>query len=125
MASPDIVGRCFVRSCPFFLRRGDESTLTQIQCTRWKKLWSLKLQKRTCLRRWLAFVMRMKRESRTKIGEGADLFSAVSAPKTPNDTGHPEMQAANLTLRIRNLWAHLLKFCMGIDNHRPLRRTVH
>ncbi|KAI6044513.1 S15/NS1 RNA-binding domain-containing protein [Pisolithus marmoratus] len=51
-----------------------------------------------------------------------DLFSA---PETPNDTGRPEVQAAILTLKIRNLWEHLLKFRMDIDNRRALRRMVH
>ncbi|KAI6012020.1 hypothetical protein EDC04DRAFT_2761967 [Pisolithus marmoratus] len=51
-----------------------------------------------------------------------DLFSA---PETPNDTGRPEVQAAILTLKIRNLWEHLLKFRMDVDNRRALRRMVH
>ncbi|KAI6163680.1 S15/NS1 RNA-binding domain-containing protein [Pisolithus thermaeus] len=48
-----------------------------------------------------------------------------STPEIANDTGRPEVQAAILTLKIRNLWEHLLKFRMDIDNRRALRRMVH
>ncbi|KAI0789477.1 S15/NS1 RNA-binding domain-containing protein [Abortiporus biennis] len=43
----------------------------------------------------------------------------------PNDTGRPEVQAAILTMRIRNLWSHLLKVKQDIANRRSLRRLVH
>ncbi|KAG6335459.1 hypothetical protein ID866_3633 [Astraeus odoratus] len=52
-------------------------------------------------------------------------IAMFSTPENPNDTGRPEVQAAILTLKIRNLWAHLLKFRMDIDNRRALRQMVH
>ncbi|KIM70011.1 hypothetical protein SCLCIDRAFT_1207274 [Scleroderma citrinum Foug A] len=52
-------------------------------------------------------------------------ISLFSPPDNPNDTGRPEVQAAILTLKIRNLWTHLLKFRMDVDNRRALRRMVH
>jgi len=50
---------------------------------------------------------------------------AFSAPGKPNDTGRPEVQAAILTMRIRNLWSHLTEFKRDIGNRRGLRILVH
>ncbi|KAH7915754.1 hypothetical protein BJ138DRAFT_1176356 [Hygrophoropsis aurantiaca] len=52
-------------------------------------------------------------------------IAAFSAPGKPNDTGRPEVQAALLTMQIRNLWSHLTTFRKDIDNRRGLRRLVH
>ncbi|KAH9947081.1 mitochondrial ribosomal protein S15 [Amylocystis lapponica] len=48
-----------------------------------------------------------------------------SEPANPMDTGRPEVQAALLTMRIRNLWGHLGNFKKDISNRRSLRRLVH
>ncbi|KAF8131583.1 hypothetical protein EV363DRAFT_1431557 [Boletus edulis] len=58
-------------------------------------------------------------ESRRRI------IVAFSTPQQPNDTGRPEVQAALLTFRIRNLWSHLLKFRKDVANRRALRQLVH
>ncbi|KAA1471631.1 S15/NS1 RNA-binding domain-containing protein [Dentipellis sp. KUC8613] len=42
-----------------------------------------------------------------------------------NDTGRPEVQAALLTIQIRNLWEHLTKFKRDVGNRRSLRKLVH
>ncbi|EGN93608.1 hypothetical protein SERLA73DRAFT_163406 [Serpula lacrymans var. lacrymans S7.3] len=52
-------------------------------------------------------------------------IAAFSEPGKPNDTGRPEVQAALLTIQIRNLWTHLTKFRKDVDNRRGLRRLVH
>ncbi|KAL4067239.1 hypothetical protein V8B97DRAFT_2025089 [Scleroderma yunnanense] len=52
-------------------------------------------------------------------------IALFSPSKNPNDTGRPEVQAAILTLKIRNLWTHLLTFRMDIDNRRALQRMIH
>ncbi|KAG6380707.1 hypothetical protein JVT61DRAFT_5085 [Boletus reticuloceps] len=58
-------------------------------------------------------------ESRRRI------IVAFSTPQQPNDTGRPEVQAALMTFRIRNLWSHLLKFRKDVANRRALRQLVH
>jgi len=53
------------------------------------------------------------------------IIEAFSEPGKPNDTGRTEVQAALLTLQIRNIWDHLRKFKRDISNRRSLRRLVH
>ncbi|KAI0045673.1 mitochondrial ribosomal protein S15 [Auriscalpium vulgare] len=53
------------------------------------------------------------------------VVAEFSEPGKPNDTGRPEVQAALLTLQIRNLWEHLSKFKKDIANRRSLRQLVH
>lgn len=45
--------------------------------------------------------------------------------ETREDTGRPEVQAALLTLQIRNMWTHLTRVPQDIHNRRNLRRLVH
>ncbi|KAH7924490.1 S15/NS1 RNA-binding domain-containing protein [Leucogyrophana mollusca] len=52
-------------------------------------------------------------------------IAAFSGPDKSDDTGRPEVQAALLTMQIRNLWSHLTKFRKDVDNRRGLRRLVH
>ncbi|EKM61661.1 uncharacterized protein PHACADRAFT_248398 [Phanerochaete carnosa HHB-10118-sp] len=42
-----------------------------------------------------------------------------------NDTGRPEVQAAILTMRIRNVWDHLMRSKKDIAGRRSLRSLVH
>ncbi|KIJ66490.1 hypothetical protein HYDPIDRAFT_26837 [Hydnomerulius pinastri MD-312] len=53
------------------------------------------------------------------------VVAAFSTPEKPNDPGRPEVQAALLTMQIRNLWSHLIRFRKDVDNRRALRRLVH
>lgn len=53
------------------------------------------------------------------------VVEAFSEPGKPNDTGRTEVQAALLTLQIRNLWKHLSNFKRDVVNRRSLRRLVH
>ncbi|KAI9066531.1 S15/NS1 RNA-binding domain-containing protein [Trametes sanguinea] len=53
------------------------------------------------------------------------IIAAFSEPENPNDTGRPEVQAALVTYRIRNLWEHLSRVKKDIANRRSLRRLVH
>ncbi|GBE77353.1 hypothetical protein SCP_0102260 [Sparassis crispa] len=53
------------------------------------------------------------------------IISEFSESGKPNDTGRSEVQAALLTLQIRNLWDHLNKYKKDISNRRSLRRLVH
>ncbi|KAF9235125.1 S15/NS1 RNA-binding domain-containing protein [Melanogaster broomeanus] len=53
------------------------------------------------------------------------IVAAFSTPAQPNDTGRPEVQAALLTMQIRNLWSHLLEFRKDVQNRRGLRKLVH
>jgi len=50
---------------------------------------------------------------------------AFSEPDKPFDPGRPEVQAALLTMKIRNLWDHLNKFKRDVGNRRSLRKLVH
>ncbi|KAH7886298.1 mitochondrial ribosomal protein S15 [Phlebopus sp. FC_14] len=53
------------------------------------------------------------------------IIARFSTWEQPNDTGRPEVQAALLTLQIRNVWAHLVKSRKDIANRRGLRKLVH
>ncbi|KAI0370023.1 S15/NS1 RNA-binding domain-containing protein [Pilatotrama ljubarskyi] len=53
------------------------------------------------------------------------IIAAFSEPENPNDTGRPEVQAALLTYKIRNLWEHLSRCKKDIANRRNLRKLVH
>ncbi|KAH9164506.1 mitochondrial ribosomal protein S15 [Lactarius sanguifluus] len=53
------------------------------------------------------------------------VIEAFSEPGKPDDTGRTEVQAALLTLQIRNLWTHLSGFKRDVANRRNLRRLVH
>jgi len=53
------------------------------------------------------------------------IVSAFSPPGQGSDTGRPEVQAALLTLKIRNLWTHLRSAKKDVANVRHLRRLVH
>ncbi|KAF9225271.1 S15/NS1 RNA-binding domain-containing protein [Gyrodon lividus] len=53
------------------------------------------------------------------------IIVTFSTSEQPHDTGRPEVQAALLTMQIRNLWSHLLEFRKDIHNRRALRRLVH
>ncbi|KAG6849553.1 hypothetical protein H0H93_007501 [Arthromyces matolae] len=53
------------------------------------------------------------------------IIAAFSSPKNPFDTGRTEVQAALLTYKIRNLWAHLTEFRRDVGNLRGLRMLVH
>ncbi|KAI0701159.1 S15/NS1 RNA-binding domain-containing protein [Cytidiella melzeri] len=50
---------------------------------------------------------------------------AFSEDGNPNDTGRPEVQAAILTMQIRNVWDHIHKFKHDIGSRRSLRTLVH
>ncbi|KDQ18195.1 hypothetical protein BOTBODRAFT_553000 [Botryobasidium botryosum FD-172 SS1] len=50
---------------------------------------------------------------------------AFSEPEKPGDTGRPEVQAALLTAKIRNLWTHLNASPRDIHNRRSLRTLIH
>ncbi|EPQ60025.1 mitochondrial ribosomal protein S15 [Gloeophyllum trabeum ATCC 11539] len=53
------------------------------------------------------------------------VVQAFSDPRKPNDPGRPEVQAALLTMKIRNLWSHLTKYKRDVGNRRWLRKLVH
>ncbi|KAH9035643.1 hypothetical protein EDB85DRAFT_1862913 [Lactarius pseudohatsudake] len=53
------------------------------------------------------------------------VIAAFSEPGKPDDTGRTEVQAALLTLQIRNMWTHLSRFKRDVANRRNLRRLVH
>ncbi|KAI9459662.1 mitochondrial ribosomal protein S15 [Lactarius psammicola] len=53
------------------------------------------------------------------------VIAAFSELGMPNDTGRTEVQAALLTMQIRNMWSHLSKFKRDVANRRNLRRLVH
>ncbi|KAH9035639.1 mitochondrial ribosomal protein S15 [Lactarius pseudohatsudake] len=53
------------------------------------------------------------------------VVAAFSEPGKPDDTGRTEVQAALLTLQIRNMWTHLSGFKRDVANRRNLRRLVH
>jgi len=50
---------------------------------------------------------------------------AFSEAGKPGDTGRPEVQAALLTAKIRNLWTHLNAAPRDIHNRRSLRTLIH
>lgn len=52
-------------------------------------------------------------------------IAAFSEPGKPNDTGRPEVQAAILTMRIRNVWDHLMRSKRDIAGRRSLRSLIH
>ncbi|TCD62197.1 hypothetical protein EIP91_007230 [Steccherinum ochraceum] len=53
------------------------------------------------------------------------IVAAFSRPGKPGDTGLPEVQAAILTYRIRNVWNHLSKNRKDVMTRRNLRQLVH
>jgi len=53
------------------------------------------------------------------------IITEFSESENPFDTGRPEVQAALLTFKIRNLWTHLIKFKRDIVNRRSLRKLIH
>ncbi|KAH8094683.1 mitochondrial ribosomal protein S15 [Cristinia sonorae] len=53
------------------------------------------------------------------------IIAAFSRPGKPNDSGLPEVQAAILTMRIRNVWDHLSKNRKDVIARRNLRQLVH
>ncbi|KAF8492789.1 mitochondrial ribosomal protein S15 [Russula emetica] len=53
------------------------------------------------------------------------VIEAFSEPGKPNDSGRTEVQAALLTLQVRNVWNHLREFKRDVANRRSLRRLVH
>ncbi|KAI0275361.1 mitochondrial ribosomal protein S15 [Gloeopeniophorella convolvens] len=53
------------------------------------------------------------------------VIAEFSEPGKPNDTGRTEVQAALLTLQIRNVWHHLTQFKRDVGGRRNLRRLVH
>ncbi|KAI0299884.1 hypothetical protein BC826DRAFT_993928 [Russula brevipes] len=53
------------------------------------------------------------------------IIAAFSGPGRVNDTGRTEVQAALLTLQIRNVWKHLSEFKRDLASRRSLRRLVH
>ncbi|TFK56370.1 S15/NS1 RNA-binding domain-containing protein [Heliocybe sulcata] len=61
----------------------------------------------------------MAYENRKRIVE------AFSNPSKPGDTGRPEVQAALLTMKIRNLWTHLTTYKRDVVNRRSLRKLIH
>ncbi|KAG8947885.1 hypothetical protein FRC04_010243 [Tulasnella sp. 424] len=59
--------------------------------------------------------------SRAPTGTDEEQKVAVERP----DTGSPEVQAALMTAKIRNLWDHLTRNSRDIHNRRALRTLVH
>ncbi|OBZ68449.1 30S ribosomal protein S15, partial [Grifola frondosa] len=53
------------------------------------------------------------------------IVAEFSEPEKPGDTGRPEVQAALLTMKIRNLWDHLSRVKKDVANRRSLRFLVH
>ncbi|PCH34409.1 mitochondrial ribosomal protein S15, partial [Wolfiporia cocos MD-104 SS10] len=53
------------------------------------------------------------------------IIAEFSEPEKPMDTGRPEVQAALITYKIRNLWNHLITYKRDIGNRRSLRLLVH
>jgi len=53
------------------------------------------------------------------------VIEAFSEPGRPNDSGRTEVQAALLTLQVRNVWNHLGEYKRDVANRRSLRRLVH
>ncbi|KZT22641.1 S15/NS1 RNA-binding domain-containing protein [Neolentinus lepideus HHB14362 ss-1] len=53
------------------------------------------------------------------------VVEAFSEPSKPGDSGRPEVQAAILTMKIRNLWSHLTRYKRDVGNRRALRKLVH
>ncbi|KIO31747.1 hypothetical protein M407DRAFT_19257 [Tulasnella calospora MUT 4182] len=59
--------------------------------------------------------------SRASTGTDQEQQAALERP----DTGSPEVQAALITAKIRNLWDHLKQNSRDIHNRRALRTLVH
>ncbi|EMD32580.1 hypothetical protein CERSUDRAFT_118619, partial [Gelatoporia subvermispora B] len=53
------------------------------------------------------------------------IITAFSTPENPEDPGRPEVQAALMTLRIRNIWSHLTRCKKDFMNRRNLRILIH
>jgi len=53
------------------------------------------------------------------------IVAAFSEPSNLQDSGRPEVQAALLTYKIRNLWDHLQNFKRDVGNRRGLTKLVH
>ncbi|KIM88887.1 hypothetical protein PILCRDRAFT_62247 [Piloderma croceum F 1598] len=53
------------------------------------------------------------------------IVAAFSEPGKPGDTGRPEVQAALITMKIRNLWYHLQKQRSDRGNRPRLAKLVH
>jgi len=53
------------------------------------------------------------------------IIAAFSTPEKPNDTGRTEVQAALLTLRIRDMWAHMQRAPRDIHSRHSLRSLLH
>ncbi|KDQ62854.1 hypothetical protein JAAARDRAFT_28830 [Jaapia argillacea MUCL 33604] len=53
------------------------------------------------------------------------VVAAFSTPENPCDPGRSEVQAAQITMKIRALWEHLTKFKRDVGNRRGLRKYVH
>jgi len=53
------------------------------------------------------------------------IIATFSEPSNPHDPGRPEVQAALLTYKIRNLWNHLQTFKRDVGNRRGLTHLVH
>jgi len=53
------------------------------------------------------------------------IIYTFSTPQNRFDSGRPEVQAALLTYKIRNLWKHLTTFKRDVGNRRSLRHLVH
>jgi len=53
------------------------------------------------------------------------VVAAFSELGKPDDTGRPEVQVALLTMKIRNLWSHMMEHKRDISQRRALRVLVH
>jgi len=52
------------------------------------------------------------------------IIGAFSSSEKPNDTGRPEVQAALLTLRVRDLWAHMQRAPGDIHSRHSLQKLL-
>ncbi|KAH8119738.1 hypothetical protein DFH11DRAFT_1873111 [Phellopilus nigrolimitatus] len=53
------------------------------------------------------------------------IIAAFSPTKEVTDSGYPEVQVALLTMKIRNIWSHLMQRKKDIHGRRALRMVVH
>ncbi|EJC98828.1 uncharacterized protein FOMMEDRAFT_143178 [Fomitiporia mediterranea MF3/22] len=53
------------------------------------------------------------------------IIAAFSPTQNANDSGYPEVQVALLTMKIRNLWSHLMERKKDVHSRRSLRLLVH
>lgn len=53
------------------------------------------------------------------------IIAAFSPKKDASDSGYPEVQVALLTMKIRNIWDHLMESKKDIHSRRALRILVH